>query len=321
MCSLLHPQSLAINVVLNMQLRYTIPQVADVFGHDRTSCIDLASGWTGWVRRVLDRADRISFRFARALMENSRKDRIREGMKKVWKDPEYRARLRKKISEGMYSMHRIRMSETTKKKPEYRAKQSQSTGRLWDDPEYRARQSEDMKKVWKDPEYRAKVKKHWENPEHRAKVSEVRKRLWEKPEYRAKVSEAKANPKYRAKLSEAKKKHWENPEHRTKQSAGRRGRWNKLPGADAEICPLHPSDKSVPAFVYVLPMRIKRSNRSRKSQEMNKMLREMPRGIFCYDCFQQRRDIIEQATELLGLCNLTEEIKKYVKDKTPRTRA
>lgn len=91
-------------------------------------------------------------------------------------------------------------------------------------------------------------------------------------------------------------------------------RWNRIQGAESEVCPYF-HDKPVPAYVYVLPFRIRRANSSRKCYEMNKLLRNMPHGIFCYECYQRHREIIESATEALGLWNLTREIENYVKGK------
>src|SRR3989344_6257478 len=61
-------------------------------------------------------------------------------------------------------------------------------------PEYRARVSEVSKRMWKDPE-------------HKARMSEVRREIWNDPERRARISEASRtrwkDPKYKARMSEA----------------------------------------------------------------------------------------------------------------------
>lgn len=86
-----------------------------------------------------------------------------------------------------------------------------------------------------------------------------------------------------------------------------------MPGAESEVCP-YPHKTPQPAFVYVLPLRAKRTNPHGISWEMNKLLRTMPHGIFCYECYQRHRETIEQATEALGLWNLTRRLERYVKE-------
>jgi len=67
--------------------------------------------------------------------------------------------------------------------PEYRARQSAITKKVWQNPEYRANQSAAQKKVWQSPEHRAKMsailtvimKKRWQDPEYRAKQIATRR--------------------------------------------------------------------------------------------------------------------------------------------------
>jgi hypothetical protein len=88
-------------------------------------------------------------------------------------------------------------------------------------------------------------------------------------------------------------------------------------GAESEICP-YPHDTPKPAFVYVLPFILSAKSTQRigprQKTEMRNLFRSMPHGIFCYECYQRHRAIIETATELLELWHLTRKVANYGKE-------
>lgn len=130
-------------------------------------------------------------------------------MKKMWRDPKYRAREMRK-----------------KRSPEFRAKISAtSRGRKWK-KEFRERMLAGLQKRWDDPKYVEKMKAHgrrlWRNPEYRAKMVESAKRMWKDPAFREKMKHAdqsfRRTPEYKEKMSKATRKIWRNPEMRAKVS-------------------------------------------------------------------------------------------------------
>jgi hypothetical protein len=104
-------------------------------------------------------------------MSEATREKIREAVRKLWRDPEYRLRARVRRKRDRYS---------------------EASLRRWRDPEHRRRQQE----LRRDPEWRqrwrAAMLKGWqESPEEsRRRVSEAMRRRWKDPENRRRMREA-----------------------------------------------------------------------------------------------------------------------------------
>jgi hypothetical protein len=153
---------------------------------------------------------------AKAMLTPEYRAGLSANQKKVWEDPEYRAR----TSAAMRAGHST---------PESIAKRSAISKALWEDPEFqvktlaafeargdpvfRAGQSAIQTKKWKDPLYRdnqiAIIKKAREDPEYRAGQSVNQKKVWEDPIYRASQTAAfkkrSENPVFREKIAKLSK--------------------------------------------------------------------------------------------------------------------
>ena len=103
-----------------------------------------------------------------------------------------------------------------------------------------------------------------------------------------------------------------NPDHLFEGSSSQtNGRSRNLCG-DSEVC-TNPHDKPIPAYACVLPFSVRNSTGDRKTTQLNKLFETIPHGTFCYECYQRYSDIIESATELLVLLNITRRLKDHVK--------
>lgn len=147
-------------------------------------------------------------------------------MKRVWADPEFRARVLE-----------------ARNTPEAKGKQfegnSRAAKRMWQNPESRAKNIESRKEAYQSPEYRAKLserfKKLWKDPEYKAKLAKIHKELWQDPEFVQMMSEAQSKsaverwqgPEYREHQIEAQKRSWEDPEIVAKRFAGLKKKPNK----------------------------------------------------------------------------------------------
>jgi len=96
-------------------------------------------------------------------------------VKKLWKNPEYRAKIMPHLQECW-------------KRSEERSK---NTKQLWNNPQFKAKMSGIHKELWRTPEYRTIIskgrKRMWRNPEYRLKMIKERKTRWSNPEYKQRV--------------------------------------------------------------------------------------------------------------------------------------
>lgn len=78
-------------------------------------------------------------------------------IKKLWEDPEYRAKQISKRKGHKPTPEARANMKAAKARPEWRAKMRASALERWQDPSYQAMRSTQVKKQWQDPEIRAKM--------------------------------------------------------------------------------------------------------------------------------------------------------------------
>jgi hypothetical protein len=145
------------------------------------------------------------------------KQKLHEGMRKKWQDPEFRRRTAERLRSYWQN-------------PEFRAKNIAALK----DENRRREVGQRSKALWQNPEYRAKIIEKrrllWQNPEHREKISLSSKRNWQTPEYRKRILEVLKNNhksgKVKRAVSEAAKRLWSKPEHRAYMSQILRKLWS-----------------------------------------------------------------------------------------------
>jgi len=130
-------------------------------------------------------------------------------LRKLWENPEYRAKLLKHLKEYWSRSEersknakrlwqnpnfRAKMSRARKelwKSSEYKMKMSNIRKQLWQKLEYRMKMIEERKRRWQDPEFRKKMrvvnKVAWQNPQRKEHMKRVLRKLWQKFEYKEKV--------------------------------------------------------------------------------------------------------------------------------------
>ena len=147
-------------------------------------------------------------------------------MKRVWADPEFRARV-------------LEARNTPEAKRKQFEGNSRAAKRMWQNSESRAKNIESRKEAYQSPQYRAKLserfKKLWDSPEYVARLSRVHKELWQDPEFVQMMSEAQSksaverwqDPEYREHQMEAQKRSWEDPEIVARRFAGLNKKPNK----------------------------------------------------------------------------------------------
>jgi len=140
--------------------------------------------------------------------------------KKLWENPEYRAKVGAGASEGMKRVW---------EDDEYRENQSQKHQELWEDDEYRENQSQKHQELWEDDEYRKNQLQVHRSDEYVEAASERSRKLWQDPQYREQVIEADkqawTSEDLRQEASERTKQLWQDDDFRQQISASMAERW------------------------------------------------------------------------------------------------
>ena len=145
-------------------------------------------------------------RAAREVMNRpEQKERSRQHFKRLWADPEYRARITKACSERARQRWR---------NPAYRRQRLAALKAWVRSPEGRARMSESNKQRAASPEWQAKQRALW-TPERRAKQAEINRKRWADPKFKArvakKIAKVRRQPEVRKRVSEQSKQRWADP--------------------------------------------------------------------------------------------------------------
>lgn len=144
-------------------------------------------------------------------------ERTRESVAELWKDPAYREH---QISKRIEVANRPDVKEATIKRAKERMQDPanvevsrQAAIEQWKDPEFRAMKSEAVSK---------ELTERWKDPEYKDTTSGHLRSRWLDPEYKAKMAENTKlrweDPAYKAKMSERSRLSWEDPERRAKMT-------------------------------------------------------------------------------------------------------
>ena len=172
--------------------------------------------------------------------------KIQEKISKKKKEPEYRAKISKRMT-GQWADEefKIQRSESIKnvcESSENREKQSERSKRMWASKEYQTKHAEAVNT----PEHKEKlslsIKQHYiDNPDSRIKQSERIKEACKKPEVKKRKSEASKlmwqSEEYQRKISKARKETGQSEEFRKKQSDLNKGKFWITDGINSKFIP------------------------------------------------------------------------------------
>jgi len=165
----------------------------------------------------------------------STREKISEGQKRLWADPEYRKRQSEAIRGALTNpgeaqlRAKVKHNQNMKRRwadPEYAKHMSQATRRSWENSAVRKGRVEGIKRSWADPERHkrtsAAIKRSLAKPEVVQRISEASKRKWADPEIHERMSVAikksLSRPEVRQQRSESMKRVCADPGWRRRRS-------------------------------------------------------------------------------------------------------
>ena len=125
------------------------------------------------MKRYSGRKSRLDF----AVLRAAHADNVGRASRLSWSDPEQRA----------YRLAALR-------RPDVRARKSESAKERWSDPEQRAAQKSKLDAKWNDPEFREAHKNAMNAPEQIANQKRVQSEKWNRTGFRKRMFEAQARP-------------------------------------------------------------------------------------------------------------------------------
>ena len=151
---------------------------------------------------------------------------IREKLRKVWVNPEYKAkqaaRCRKQALDPVWKAKQAAGARAKAQDPEYQ----ETMRKVRATPEYKANLAAANRKRSQDPEYQETMRKLRATPEWKAKNAAANRKTALDPVWKAKNAAANRknaqNPVQRAKNAAANRKRWQDPEYRAKNAAANR---------------------------------------------------------------------------------------------------